>query len=135
MSRRAGFANPEYLLTLTAVAIFLAIAVPRFLQARQRARNLHALAVVREALSRYAADTKTKGPVELSDLAKGGKYLKALPELEIPGHHEPSSEVHPMSSEDTGGWGYSAWPGDPRQGQVWINCTHTDASGRAWNSF
>lgn len=134
MRRRAGFANPEYLLTLFAIVLVLALVIPKVARIRERRRNLAALASVRAALARYAADTKTKGPPELSDLV-AKKYLPAIPEVSILGRHEASSEVHPMSNEDTGGWGYSGWPGDEREGQVWINCTHTDSNGRAWNSY
>ena len=133
---RPGFANPEYLLALTAIMITLAILIPHISRARERRRNLDALASLRGAISRYAADTKTKGPLEITQLAANGKYLAELPTVQIMGHHARARQVQEMGvTNDEGGWSYSNWPGDARQGEIWINCTHTDGGGHAWNSY
>ncbi len=132
----SGFANPTYLITLAFVALVLAWVIPAAFRARDRRQNLRALADLRGALSRYEADTRTKGPASLSDLTAGGKYLVTIPEALLSGFHRSSSRIHEMGvTDDTGGWSYSNWPGDARQGQVWINCTHTDAHGKPWNAY
>ncbi|MDE2292410.1 MAG: hypothetical protein KGL53_10030 [Elusimicrobia bacterium] len=57
------------------------------------------------------------------------------------GRHPDSSEVHDFKSmsaagnADTGGWGYIDDPDSKDFGTVWVNCTHTDASGRRWDSY
>jgi hypothetical protein len=133
---KSGFANPEYLIALTGLALLAAVAVPFALRFQDRRRNLGALSELRGALARYAEDTKMKGPASLADLTTGGKYLAAMPTAGMTGLHRPSARVSELGvTDDSGGWSYSNWPGDPRQGQVWINCTHTDRSGRRWNEY
>ena len=133
--RRRGFANPEHLITLTVVAIALAIAVPAVARARERARNLRALQELRAALARYDAATKTRGPGELSELVRGG-YLASIPAVSVMGRHARSARVREVGvTDDSGGWTYSNWPGAARQGEVWINCTHTDSRGKSWDSY
>lgn len=134
--RRRGFANPEYLLTLAALGIILAVVVPAVAKARERRRNAQALQSLRAAVAAYAADMKTKGPLQLSELTKDGKYLKALPSFGLLGRHQPSSEVKELGVlDDSGGWTYWNWPGSPEEGKVVVNCTHTDSSGRSWASY
>lgn len=136
MKKNSGFANPEYMIALAAIGIILALIIPAVSNARAGRRNRAALATVRSALARYAAETKTKGPVELADLTKDRKYLAAIPPVSIPGRHGPSAQVRALGvTDDTGGWTYSNWPSDPREGEVWINCTHTDNHGKAWKDY
>lgn len=42
---------------------------------------------------------------------------------------------HPLRPDDAGGWGYNNVTGDPGQGSVWVNCTHTDARGRKYSDY
>lgn len=136
MKKRTGFANPEYLLTLAAVLVVLSIVIPQFARFRQRTRTFKALSALRAASARYAADAKTKGPRELTDLTKDGRYLKEIPPAEIYGRHSRSNQVRPLGqTDDSGGWTHANWPGSPREGDVWINCTHTDAKGSAWSAY
>lgn len=136
MRRRPGFANPEYMLTLAALLVFLAIAVPAFVKARQRTLTLRSLASLRAAAGRYAADAKSKGPLLLSELTKDGRYLAAIPPAVVPGLHPASAEVRPVGqTDDSGGWTHANWPGSEREGQIWINCTHTDSKGTLWSSY
>ena len=133
---RRGFANPEIMLLIVAILIGLAIAVPAFARAREKRRNFHALNQLRAAIQIYSDDTKTKGPPTLEELTKGGKYLSAIPTVSIMGQHSASAQVKLMGvTDDAGGWSYSSWPGDARQGEVWINCTHTDSTGKAWKDY
>lgn len=133
---KSGFANPEYLIALTALALILAWAIPAASKARDRRRNLRSLSELRGALARYAADTKIRGPASLSELTAGGKYLAAIPAATMTGLHRPSSLTRELGvTDDSGGWSYSNWPGDARQGEVWLNCTHTDGRGKAWSEY
>ena len=124
------------MIALAGIAMILALAVPPIARVRERRRNMKALAALRAALAKYAAETKTKGPSQLSDLTRGGKYLAEIPSVEITGRHRRSAEVHSVGlTDDSGGWTYSNWPGDSREGSVWINCTHTDNHGTAWKTY
>lgn len=132
----AGFANPEYMIVLTIMLIILSVAVPKVAELRERSRNLKALATLRSALARYAADTKTKGPADLSELTKGAKYLAEIPPVGLRGHHDRSAQVYPFQvGGDAGGWSYSSPTGAYEGVGIWINCTHTDSRGRAWNTY
>ena len=132
----SGFANPEYLLTLTAIVIFLALVIPPIQRELQWRRNLKALGALRSAAARYAAETKTKGPKYLSDLAQEGRYLPGIPSIAILGKHPSSAQVRTLGqTDDSGGWTHADWPGSPREGEVWINFTHTDNRGKAWNEY
>ena len=135
MKTRTGFANPEYLITLTAVVVILALIVPPIARERQRRRSLNALSSLRAAMARYAAQTKTKGPLELSDLTREG-YLPEIPPAEVFGLHPRSTLVSPLGrTDDSGGWTHSNWPGGRREGEIWINCTHTDGRGALWSAY
>ncbi len=117
-SQRPGFANPEYMLVLAAVLVVLAVVIPAFVKARQRTHTLRALASLREAARDYAEKTKTKGPLELAELAKDGRYLARIPPAVVPGHHPASAEVRPMAqTDDSGGWTHANWPGSEREGR------------------
>lgn len=132
---RSGFANPEYLLVLAAILMLLSLIVPAVVKARQRSLTLRALGALRAATASYAARTKNKGPLELSDLVKEGD-LAEIPPAVIPGHHRRSTKVSPLAqTDDSGGWTHANWPGSPREGEVWINCTHTDRRGALWSSY
>lgn len=136
MKNRSGFANPEYMLVLAAILVSLAVIVPPVVREVQRRRTFKALAALREAAARYAADAKTKGPLELADLTKDGRYLAAIPPAVVPIHHGSSAQVAAMArTDDAGGWTHANWPGSEREGQIWINCTHTDTRGSLWSSY
>ncbi|MBI4348699.1 MAG: hypothetical protein HY553_17810 [Elusimicrobia bacterium] len=133
--RLAGFANPEYLLTLAVLLVLATLSIPPFVKARQRSLAFKALGELRAASASYAAKTKAKGPLELSDLVKDG-YLPELPPLVVPGLHPRSAVVTPLGqTDDKGGWTHANWPGGPREGEIWINCTHTDSRGALWSSY
>ncbi len=135
-NKNAGFANPEYMIALAVVGVILSVAVPTIARLRDRSRNLKALATLRSALSRHAAETKTKGPADLSDLTKDGKYLSEIPSVAPGGHHPRSAQAYPLGvSADAGGWAYSSARGSSTLSGVWINCSHTDNRGRAWNAY
>lgn len=134
MKKPRGFADPTYMILLAAVLIVLAIAIPPLARRRERSRNLKALATLRAAIARHAADTKTKGPIDLTDLTKSGKYLAELPVIGLASIHARSARVGAFV-DDAGGWAYSSWPGAPDEGTVRFNCTHTDTRGTSWSAY
>jgi type II secretory pathway pseudopilin PulG len=133
MKRRRGFANPEYLITLTVVGLILAVAVPKFVKARERSRNFKALRELRTALGAYRADHKGASPAALEELTEGGKYLAAIPSVRVSPLHSVSAWVN--VAVDAGGWWYEASTDSARSGDVWINGTHTDDKGSSWSAY
>jgi hypothetical protein len=101
------------------------------------------LAAVRSAVQAYYGDHEGQFPATLDELLKDGKYLKALPELELPGHmasakvkNVAAPEVAPANLDDAGGYAYYNSPKYPDTfGTVVINCTHKGADGAPLSSY
>ena len=77
---RAGFTVIEMLVVMTAVALLLSIAAPRYVQHIDRTREValrQDLKVMREAIDKFAAD-KGHYPTTLSELVARG-YLSSVP--------------------------------------------------------
>jgi len=110
VTSRRGFANPEYLIALTFVLVILAVAIPPFMRAREKRRALKDLAAARAAL------------------VKEPSALASLPPLGPSPLHPRASHVS-RQADDAGGWIYSA------EGALRINCTHTDNTGKSWDSY
>lgn len=92
------------------------------------------LAGFRELVPRFYSEFG-RLPASLEELARGGEFLEALPELRL-GEHTPSRRVHAVpgfeslqdkgrAAGDSGGWGY-----DPESGLIFIDCRHSDPDGR-----
>ena len=79
--RRAGFTLIELIVVLAIVALLSSIAVPRYVDGVERAREaaLHGtLATVRDAIDQFAAD-RGRYPDSLLELVRE-RYLRELPE-------------------------------------------------------
>jgi type II secretory pathway pseudopilin PulG len=116
------------------LVIGCAIVYPRFgelLRYSGEGANKGNLGAVRAALDGYA---KTKGrPAALDALVKEGA-LPYLPRLSWRGPHRSTREsltLEPGVFTDSGRWGYSVEASTP----VYIDCTHTDSRGLAWNNY
>lgn len=79
--RRGGFTLIELLVVMAIIATLLMIAMPRYFLSLQRAKEAtlrQDLAVMRDALDKYAGDTG-RYPDTLADLVEK-RYLRAIPE-------------------------------------------------------
>lgn len=77
---RAGFTLIELLVVMAIVATLLTIAVPRYFQSLERAKETtlrQDLAVMRDAIDKYAGDTGQL-PASLDELVKQ-RYIRAVP--------------------------------------------------------
>lgn len=103
------------------------------------------LGAVRSALSIYYGDAEGRYPAKLSDLTIGGKYLSAIPKIQIGAHKLTDAvlDVKEVSGhaalrrklKDTGGWAYVSDPKSPIYGTVVIDCTHTDTRSSVWAEY
>ena len=135
MLRPKGFANPEYLLTLTAVLILVAVVLPPVLRTLHDRGDHRALQVVREALERRRAAHNGESPVYLQDLVTEG-FLKEIPVVHGGAHSGAAWVKNGDTPDDAGGWLYDAWPRPGHlEATVSVNCTHTDSRGVAWNAY
>ncbi len=142
------------MLAILFAGICLAISVPllsaRVLKANEnRARNQ--LAVFRESLGRYLIDNNQRYPETLDGLVADHKYLTSIPFVDIPvrtpkesnpkysdmkySHRRTSTIYYGVKPNDAGGWFYDNVRDDPDYGNIRINCTHTDQSGKVWASY
>lgn len=81
MRRARGFTVIELLVVLTAIAILLSIAAPRYVAHLDNAKELvlrHNLKAMREAMDRYHAD-RGYPPGTLQDVV-AARYLREIPE-------------------------------------------------------
>lgn len=114
--QRRGFTLIELLVVMAVIATLLTIAVPRYFQHIDRAREAtlrESLAVMREAIDKYRADTG-RYPEALEDLVSR-RYLRKVPP-------DPITE-----SIDT--WVIVPPPDEPGQRKLWD--VQSGAEGRA----
>jgi general secretion pathway protein G len=113
--RRAGFTLIELLVVMAVIATLLTIAMPRYFQHLDRAREAtlrESLAVMREAIDKYRADTG-QYPEKLEDLVTR-RYLRRIPRDPI--------------SEKTDDWVIVPPPDETGEGKVWD--VHSGSEGR-----
>lgn len=87
--RKKGFTLIELLVVMSVIATLLTIAVPRYFQHLDRAREAslrESLAVMRDAVDKYHGDTG-KYPEDLQDLVNK-RYLRRVPPDPITGSSE-----------------------------------------------
>src|SRR5690349_19023764 len=80
MLRRSGFTLIELLVVLAAIALLLGIAMPRYVEHVDRARETvmrQNLATLRDAIDKFRAD-RGRFPNQLEELTEN-RYLRALP--------------------------------------------------------
>jgi general secretion pathway protein G len=124
ISRKKGFTLIELLVVLSVIATLLTIAVPRYFQHLDRAREAslrESLAVMRDALDKYRADTG-RYPETLEELVSK-RYLRKVPPdpitestetwVIVPPPDEPGRKVWDIHSGAEGqgqnGSDYSTW--------------------------
>lgn len=115
--RQGGFTLIELIVVMAIVALLVSIAAPRYLQSIDRAREAtlrSSLAVMREAIDRYAAD-RGRYPDSLQDLVDT-RYLRSLPEDPMTGRRDAWLVLAPP-------------PGAVIQGRM--SDVRTSAAGRA----
>ncbi len=97
MRRRGrGFTLIELIVVMAIVALLVSVAAPRYLHSIDRAREATlrtSLAVMREAIDRYAAD-RGRYPESLQALVEA-RYLRTLPEDPITGRRDGWLELAP----------------------------------------
>lgn len=104
--RRRGFTLIELLVVMAVIATLLTIAVPRYFQHLERAREAtlrESLAVMRDAIDKFRADTGHY-PESLDDLVNR-RYLRRVPPDPITERSDSWIPVNP--------------PDEPGQRKVW----------------
>lgn len=105
-SRKKGFTLIELLVVMSVIATLLTIAVPRYFQHLDRAREAslrESLAVMRDAVDKYRGDTG-RYPETIEELVSK-RYLRKVPPDPI--------------TESTESWVIVPPPDEPGQRKVW----------------
>ena len=121
-SRKKGFTLIELLVVMSVIATLLTIAVPRYFQHLDRAREAslrESLAVMRDAVDKYRADTG-RYPETLDELVTK-RYLRKVPP-------DPITE-----SADT--WVLVPPPDEPGQKKVWDIRSGAEGQGQNGSDY
>ncbi|MBS1130193.1 MAG: ral secretion pathway protein [Proteobacteria bacterium] len=122
IKRRCGFTLIELLVVMAVIATLLTIAVPRYFQHLDRAREAtlrESLAVMRDAIDKYRADLGHY-PESLDDLVTR-RYLRKVPPDPI--------------TESTESWIIVPPPEEPGQRKVWDVQSGADGQGRDGSDY
>jgi general secretion pathway protein G len=121
-SRKKGFTLIELLVVMSVIATLLTIAVPRYFQHLDRAREAslrESLAVMRDALDKYRADT--------------GRYPETLDELVIKRYLRKVPPDPITESTDT--WVLVPPPDEPGQKKVWDIRSGAEGQGQNGSDY
>ncbi|MEW6012492.1 MAG: prepilin-type N-terminal cleavage/methylation domain-containing protein [Elusimicrobiota bacterium] len=138
---RKGFTLIEVMLVILIVGVIGVIAVPKIsfaiLKTKEKS-NIANLSSIREALRLYYADNSTYPTDDLSSLYP--KYISKILELDIPNSFHPKTASVRTSNSvsditDSGMWGYINISSSADFGYVFIDCTHTDLSGKRYCDY
>src|SRR5688572_12411566 len=111
-----GFTLIELLVVLAAIALLLGLAVPRYVEHVDRARETvlrQNLAALRDAIDKFNAD-RGRYPIELAELARE-RYLREVPRDPITDRHDTWTVVPPP--QGAAGQVYDVHSGAPGQGR------------------
>jgi general secretion pathway protein G len=124
--RRRGFTLIELLVVMSIIALLLSIALPRYFNSLDRAREAtlkQSLAVMREAIDKFHAD-RGRYPEELAELARE-RYLRAVPVDPL----TDSSATWVLTPPPAGRAGRTGRTGDTAAGSVYD--VHSGSDARA----
>lgn len=135
-----GFTLTELMIIVAIVGVLTLIAVPKFSSLIRRANESGSkghLGSVRGAIRLYYMEQDQTFPTSFLALQQAGsKYFTGSIPL-FTGEHPVTSLVDdvaaPDPSSDAGRWAYVS--AGPDMGFFWIQCTHTDTTGRVWSSY
>jgi type II secretory pathway pseudopilin PulG len=131
----------ELMIVVAVLALIALIVVPKMAQlirkSNEAATRGH-LGSVRSALSLYYSGTEGLYPADFSIFtAPGSPYGLDSPPKAYTAEHGTFSQVDTLTTpnpfDDVGRWGYVS--GGESAGAFWVQCTHTDLSGKVWSRY
>lgn len=139
----AGFTLIEIMITVAIISILAVIAMPRFSKLVNKSRESSttgSLTSLRSTLNIYYGANHIHPTDNLAALTANGTYISVIPPTKLPGTpHQDSNAVSVGASTgtaltDSGGWAYVNDPDSKHYGTVFVNCSHADSKGSAWNT-
>lgn len=143
MKKSGAFTLIELMIVVAIIGILAVIAVPRFaglLTKSKESTTLGMLTSLRSTLNIYYSANHAFPADNLNSLTENGTYISAIPPAKLPGTlHMDSAAVSVGASTaaaltDAGGWAYVNDPNSQSYGTIFVNCSHADRNGVAWNT-
>ena len=142
MKKTKGFTLIEMMVVVAIIAILAAVAMNRLaglVNKSKEGATREALSSLRSVLSIYYGSNTFYPSDDLACLIEDGRYISQIPPTKLSGAgHADSRNISVGASTaaaltDAGGWAYVNDPDSPSYGTLFINCSHADLSGRAWD--
>ncbi|MBI5574007.1 MAG: type II secretion system protein [Elusimicrobia bacterium] len=134
-----GFTLIELMVVVAILGTLVAIAVPRFAELMRKAKEGSTkgnLGVLRSCIKTYYAKNEGVYPNTMTD-GIIPEYLEELPPVRIGSYNHPERSGETATDNDaslTDGWVYPDSSSN-MFGNVWVNCTHTDTTGKIISSW
>jgi len=145
MKKSKGFTLIELMVVIVILGILAAVIAPRipqFVNKAKEGKTKGNLGTLRSTLNIYYSDNDGVYPTDtLSCLTP--KYIKQIPDAEMPPTHVASNAVAAdgsgdggLTPADAGGWIYENTRTESNWGDIGVNCNaHTDSNGNYWSSY
>ena len=147
MKKSKGFTLIELMVVIVILGILAAVIAPRipdFVNKAKEGRTKGNLGGLRSTLNIYYGDQAGMFPVDtLASLVP--RFIKTIPEAEVPRFHPASSAVAEdapgdtparLTPDDVGGWIYERVMTEANWGDIGVNCNaHFESGGKGWSAF
>ena len=112
------------------LAAVIAPRIPSFVRKAREGKTKGNLATLRSTVNIYYSDNDGLYPNHPLGNSLAPKYIKKVPYVDLRPYHSLNDTVGSTNVTDDGEWGYNANNGD-----VIIDCSHTDSGGVEWSTY